>query len=38
MSTEACNLALKNTINEIKNVCPDISNILVFRETGEILA
>jgi hypothetical protein len=38
MSTEACNIALKNTINEIKNVCPDVTNILVFRENGEILA
>jgi hypothetical protein len=38
MSTEACNLALKNTISEIRNVCPDISNILVFRENGEVLA
>ncbi len=38
MSNEACNLALKNTLNEIKNVCPDISNILIFRENGEIVA
>jgi len=38
MSTEACNLALKNTLNEIRNVCPDISNIFIFRENGEILA
>src|SRR5208283_2909089 len=38
MSTEACNLALKNTLNEIRNVCPDISHTFVFRENGEILA
>jgi hypothetical protein len=38
MSTEAFNLALKSTLNEIRNVCPDISNILVFGENGEILA
>lgn len=37
MSTEACNLALKNTLNEIRNVCPDISHAMVFRENGEIL-
>jgi hypothetical protein len=38
MSTEACTIALKNTLNEIRNVCPDISHSFVFRENGEILA
>ena len=38
MSIEACNLAIKNTLNEIRNVCPDISHSFVFRENGEILA
>ena len=38
MSTEACNLALKNTLNEIRNVCPEISNILIFKENGEVVA
>jgi len=38
MSTEARNLALKDTLNEIRNVCPDISHTFVFRENGEILA
>ncbi len=38
MSTEACSLALRNTLNEIRNVCPEISHAFVFRENGEILA
>lgn len=37
MSTEARTFALKNTLDEIKNVCPDISNALIFKENGEIL-
>jgi hypothetical protein len=38
MSTEASNLALKNTLNEVRNVCPDISSTFIFRENGEIIA
>ena len=38
MSAEACTLALKNTLNEIRNVCPDIHHAFIFRENGEILA
>jgi len=38
MSTEACTLALRNTLTEIRNVCPEISHVFVFRENGEILA
>jgi hypothetical protein len=38
MSNEACALALKNTLNETRNVCPEISHAFVFRENGEILA
>jgi len=37
-NTQASSLALKNTLNEIKNICPDISNTFIFRENGEILA
>ncbi len=37
MSTEARKLALKNTLSEIKNVCSDVTNNLIFRENGEIL-
>ena len=38
MSTEACTLALRNALNEIKNVCPEITNTFIFRENGEIVA
>jgi hypothetical protein len=38
MSAEACTLALKNTLNEIRNVCPDIQHAFIFRENGEHLA
>jgi hypothetical protein len=38
MSAEACTLALKNTLNEIRNVCPEITHAFVFKENGEILA
>jgi hypothetical protein len=30
--------ALKNTLDEIRNLCPDITNAFVFRENGEITA
>ena len=38
MSAEACTLALKNTLNEIRNVCPEIQHAFIFKENGEILA
>jgi hypothetical protein len=38
MSTEARAFALRNALNEIKNVCPDVSNTFIFRENGEIIA
>ena len=38
MSIEACTLALRNALNQIKDVCPDITNTFVFRENGEIIA
>jgi hypothetical protein len=37
MSNEVYAFALKNTLNEIKNVCPDISNTFIFKD-GKILA
>jgi hypothetical protein len=37
MSTEACSLVLKNALNEIKNVCPEITSTFVFEETGKIV-
>ena len=38
MSNEVYAFALKNTLNEIKNACPDISNTFVFKEDGKIIA
>ena len=38
MSNEAWNFALKNALDEIKNVCPEISNTFIFKENGEIIA
>ena len=37
MSNEVYAFALKNTLNEIKNVCPDVSNTFIFQD-GKILA
>ena len=31
-------LALKNVLNEIKNVCPDVSHSFIFKENQEMLA
>jgi hypothetical protein len=38
MSTEASIFALKNALNEIKNVCPEVSSAFIFRENGEVVA
>jgi len=38
MSAEACTLALKNTLTEIRKVCPDIRHAFVAKEGGEALA
>jgi len=38
MDSEAYTFALKNTLNEIRNVCPDITNTFMFRENCEIIA
>jgi hypothetical protein len=38
MDTEIYSFALKNALNEIQNVCPDIKNAFMFREDGEIVA
>ena len=37
MSNEVYAFALKSTLNEIKNVCPDISHSLIFEEGAKIL-
>jgi len=38
MSNELCAFALKTTLNEIKNVCPDLSHSLIFDKDANILA
>ncbi len=38
MSTETCIAALKNTLDEIKNACPEVSNAFIFRKDKKILA
>jgi hypothetical protein len=38
MDDEVYSFALKNTLNEIRNVCPDITNTFMFREDGELIA
>ena len=38
MDNEVYTFALKNTLNEIQNACPDITNTFVFGEDGEIIA
>lgn len=38
MNEEVCAFALKNTLNEIQNICPDIKNAFIFKEDGEVIA
>jgi hypothetical protein len=38
MNNEVYTLALKSTLNEIRNVCPDVTSAFIFREDGEIVA
>lgn len=38
MDDEVYSFALNTALNEIRNVCPDIKNSLVFKEDGEIVA
>jgi predicted regulator of Ras-like GTPase activity (Roadblock/LC7/MglB family) len=38
MDNEVYAFALKNTLNEIRNACPDITNAFMFKEDGEIIA
>jgi predicted regulator of Ras-like GTPase activity (Roadblock/LC7/MglB family) len=37
MDNEVYSFALKNALDEIRNVCPDITNAFMFREDGEII-
>ncbi len=38
MDTEVYSFALKSTLNEIHNICPDIKNSFIYKEDGEIIA
>ncbi len=38
MNDDLLAFALKNTVDEIKNACPDVSNTFIFKNTGSILA
>jgi hypothetical protein len=38
MDNEVYSFALKNTLGEIQNICPDIKNSFMFKEDGEIIA
>lgn len=38
MDNKVYSLALKNTLNEIRNVCPDVISTFMFKEDGEIIA
>ena len=38
MDNEVYSFALKNTLNEIQNICPDIKNSFMFKENSEIVA
>ena len=38
MDGEVYSFALRNALNEIRNVCPDVTSTFMFREDGEIIA
>ena len=38
LDKEVYSIALKNTIDEMRNACPDIQHAFMFTETGEIIA
>jgi predicted regulator of Ras-like GTPase activity (Roadblock/LC7/MglB family) len=38
VDNEVYSFALKNALNEIQNICPDIKNSFMFKEDGEIVA
>jgi hypothetical protein len=37
MDNDVYSFALKNTLDEIRNICPDITHAFMFREDGEIV-
>ena len=38
MDTETYSSALKNALNEVQNICPDIKSVFLFNEEGQIIA
>lgn len=38
MNNEAYSFALKTTLNEVQNVCPEITHAFIFTENGEVIA
>jgi predicted regulator of Ras-like GTPase activity (Roadblock/LC7/MglB family) len=38
MENDVYSFALRNTLNEITNACPDIQNIFLFKEDGDIIS
>ncbi len=38
MDNEVYSFALKNTLNEVRNICPEITNAFMFKDDGEIIA
>lgn len=38
MDNEVYSFALKNTLNEVRNICPEITNVFMFKDDGEIIA
>lgn len=38
MDNDAYSFALRNTLNEITNACPDIQSIFLFKEDGDIIS
>jgi len=38
MDSEVYSFALKNTLSEIRNVCPEVLSTFIFKEDGEIVA
>jgi hypothetical protein len=38
MTDELCAFALKNTLNEIKNVCPELTNAFILESNAQIIA
>ncbi len=38
MDSEVYSFALKNALNEIQKICPDIKNSFMFKEDGEVIA